>query len=139
MYLTTTAGQFLTRFGDSCQLCPVGYPCTINIRHPQSPGLSNCGLQTVDWFQMWPVWNAALFTCSFRALLVGGIESYARCLRAKRSRCASLTPVHELSLAKSELRVKIMVAPCTWNGLPQSSPLGDLSRDLKHSASFSRA
>ena len=21
-----------------------------------------------------------------------------------------------------------MVAPCTWNGLPQSSPLGDLSR-----------
>ena len=29
-----------------------------------------------------------------------------------------------------------MVAPCTWNGLPQSSP-GDLSCDLKHSASFS--
>ena len=30
-----------------------------------------------------------------------------------------------------------MVAPYTWNGVPQSSPLGDLSRDLKHSASFS--
>ena len=43
------------------------------------------------------------------------------------------------SLSKSELQVKIMVAPCTWNGLPQSSPLDDLSRDLKHSASFTRA
>ena len=41
------------------------------------------------------------------------------------------------SLAKSELRVKIMVAPCTWNGLPRSSPLGHQSRDLKLSASFS--